>query len=108
MTRPLPWHDTPKCRDPKCGGPIVLDDELGCAPMCGACGALFKNATPAEKEQIRKAEAAWDAVMRGEAHEDKACARCGGLLPIEQSRLCQPCVVTETAGRNLSLFPESP
>jgi hypothetical protein len=106
MSKPLPWHDTPTCREPGCGGPVVWDHELGVSPMCGACGAAFRNPTPEERAQIARAEAAWDAVLRGEVHEDKACARCGGVLPIEQSRLCPPCVTADVAERTLRLFPE--
>lgn len=105
MTRPLPWHDTPTCREPDCGGPVVIDDEVGCLPMCGACGTLFKNAAPAERAQIRKAEEAWDLVLTGKVHEDKACSRCGGVLPIEQTIMYPPCVAEDTDERTIPLFP---
>lgn len=104
MSKPLPWHDTPTCREPGCGGPIVVSFETT-ATFCGACGAHFAP-TPSDRARIAKAEAAWDAVLRGEVHEDKACARCGGVLPIEQSRLCPPCVTADATERNLRLFPE--
>jgi hypothetical protein len=72
--------------------------------MCGACGVLFRNATQAEREQIGRAEAAWERVMAGEVHEDKACAGCGGVLPIERSRLCASCVEKDNAAKQGSLF----
>lgn len=103
MTRHPPWHDTPTCK--ACGGPVIMDAEMGLSPRCGACGALFKNATAEEKSQIARAEAAWERVLAGEVHEDKACARCGGCLPIEQQRLCPACVRADASERNLSLFP---
>lgn len=107
MTRPLPWHDTPKCKQAGCGGPVVMDADLGVSPMCGACGAMFKNATVDEAAQIQRAEEAWEKVLAGDVHEDKACALCGWLLPIEQSRLCPPCVAKDMAARTLPLFPDS-
>jgi hypothetical protein len=108
MTRPLPWHDTPTCREPGCGGPIVVSPETtGCHCHCGACGKVFRP-TPGDRARIATAEAAWELVLAGKVHEDKACARCGGVLPIEQQRLCPPCVTRDAEERTLSLFPEAP
>lgn len=107
IIRPLPWHDTPTCKEKGCGGPVVMDSELGVSPMCGACGTTFRP-TPTERVRIARAEAAWERVLAGEVHEDRACAKCGGCLPIEQQRLCPGCVVAENSERNLSLFPEAP
>lgn len=106
MTRPLPWHDTPRCREPGCGGPIVVCLETTAA-RCGACGKGF---TPTRSDRVRidKAEAAWDLVMAGKVHEDKACSRCGGVLPIEQTSMCHPCVAKDTEERTLWMFPEAP
>ena len=114
MTRPLPWHDTPRCRqraavsagaiEQICGGPILISIEFTGA-MCGACGSSFVP-TAEEKAQIDKAEAAWERVLRGEVHETKACARCGGCLEIERFRLCAACVEAENAERQGSLCPE--
>jgi hypothetical protein len=98
LSRPLPWHDTPKCRDASCDGPVIFDALIGLAPRCTACGAAFE-ATPEERARIHRAEAAWDRVLAGEVHEDMACSRCGGCLPIEQFRLCPECVAADTAGR---------
>jgi hypothetical protein len=101
-SRLLPWHDTPRCRETRngqaCGGPIVVCLETT-ATRCGACGAGF-NPTVEEREQIRRAEAALDRVLAGEVHEDKACARCGGCLPVEQFRLCHGCVEADNAERH--------
>jgi len=105
MSRPLPWHDVPKCREPACGGPIVDFSESGGGYRCGACGAGF-SPSPEERAQLERAEAAWALVLAGEAHEDRACARCGGVLPIGQQRLCPPCVKADASERNLSLFPD--
>jgi hypothetical protein len=116
MNRPLPWRDTPRCGKPttdegpwqdrpRCNGPIVdLSENDSGGWGCAACGTSFTpNAT--ERAQLLKAEAAWNRVLRGEVHEDKACARCGGCLEIERFRLCAGCVEAENMERQGSLFP---
>lgn len=105
MNRPLPWHDTPTCREPDCGGPVVVSPETT-ATHCGACGTHF-TPTPSDRARIARAEAAWDLVLAGKVHESKACSRCGGVLPIEQQSLCPPCVAKDTEERTLPLFPEA-
>lgn len=118
MSKPLPWHDTPRCRakfysigpdspsamDGVCGGPIVSAKELGGSGYyCGACGEKFRpNAD--ERVQIERAETAWEAVLRGEVHEDRGCAKCGGVLPIDRFRLCASCVERDNAERQIPLF----
>lgn len=102
MSRPLPWHDTPMCgkpttedgplqERPRCNGPIIDLNENGGGYGCGACGTGF-TPNKAERAQLLRAEAAWGRVLRGEVHEDKACARCGGCLEIDRFRLCAACV----------------
>lgn len=103
MNRTLPWHDTPKCKEPGCNGRVVFDAELGVSPMCGACGTTFR-ATPEERAQLQCAEDAWNLVLEGKIHEDRGCARCGGVLPIEQQRLCPPCARADSEERTLPLF----
>lgn len=99
----MPWHDTPKCRQEKCSGPVIDASENGGGYLCGACGAGFQP-TAAERDKLDRAEAAWDAVLRGEAHEDKACAGCGGVLLIERFRLCAACVERDNAAKQATLF----
>jgi hypothetical protein len=109
VTRPLPWHDTPTCGRRSdnglavCGGPILISIELA-GSVCGACGASFVP-NVAERAQLLEAETAWNRVLRGEVHEDKACARCGGCLEVERFRLCAACVEAENAERQGVLFP---
>jgi hypothetical protein len=102
-TKPLPWHDTPKCHDVKCGGPVVSALELKPGYYCGACGSMFRP-NEAEKAQIERAEEAWERVLAGEVHETKVCARCGGCLPVTQHRLCPPCVEKDNAEKQSVLF----
>lgn len=104
MNKPLPWHDTPRCKEPGCGGPVVLSCEGHWAARCGACGTSF-TPTPEEQAQISRAEAAWDLVLDGKAWESKACAVCEGLLLIDRERICFPCAEAENAKRQGSLFP---
>jgi hypothetical protein len=113
--RPLPWHDTPTCTAPDdeyagvsaqrgvCGGSVIDLSENGGGYACGACGAGFRP-NAAERAQLLKAEAAWNRVLRGEVHETKVCARCGGCLEIERFRLCAACVEAENAERQGTLF----
>jgi hypothetical protein len=115
MSRPLPWHDTPRCGKPttdegpwqdrpRCSGPIVDVSDAGSGLWaCGACGTSF-TPNAAERAQLLRAEAAWGRVLRGEVHETKVCARCGGCLEIERFRLCAPCVEAENAEHQLILF----
>lgn len=114
MTRPLPWHDTPRCGKPttdegpwqdrqRCNGPIIDESDNGGGYCCVMCGTSF-TPNAAERAQLLKAEAAWNRVLRGEVHETKACERCGGCLEIERFRLCAPCVEAENADRQGSLF----
>lgn len=103
MSRPLPWHDTPRCTDRACNGPII-SAEMASGWWCGACGATFHPSAP-KRAQLLRAEAAWGLVLEGKVHEDKACARCGGVLPIEQQRLCPPCARADSEERTLPLFP---
>jgi hypothetical protein len=107
VTKPMPWHDTPMCRaldgGKVCGGRVIDLSENGGGYACGVCGASFRP-NAAERAQLERAEAAWNAVLRGEVHEDKACARCGGVLPVSQFRLCQPCVEKDNAERQGVLF----
>lgn len=102
MTRPLPWHDTPKCNDLVCSGPVVASLEYS-GFGCAACGEEYWP-TPAEEAQIARAEAAWDLVEAEKAHEDRACARCNGVLLIERFRLCEPCTDADNAERQERLF----
>ena len=115
MTRPLPWHNTPTCGKPttqdgpwqdrpRCNGPIVALGEVGGGYACAACGTSF-TPNAAERAQLLKAEAAWERVLRGEVHDTKACARCGGCLEVERFRLCAACVEAENAERQGALFP---
>lgn len=113
--RPLPWHNVPKCQKSDaeyagvsaqlgtCGGPIVDLSENGGGYACGACGAAFHPSAD-ERAQLQRAESAWSLVLEGKVHEDRACARCGGVLPIEQFRLCAPCVERDSAERQKRLF----
>jgi hypothetical protein len=114
MSRPLPWHDTPRCGKPttqdgpwqdrpRCNGAIVSPCD-GPSWVCILCGSAF-TPNAAERAQLLKAEAAWERVLRGEVHETKACARCGGCLEIDRFRLCAACVELENAERQGSLFP---
>lgn len=114
MTRPLPWHDTPACRqraevsasalEQLCGGSIIDESDNGGGYCCVVCGTSF-TPNAAERTQLLKAEAAWNRVLRGEVHETKVCERCGGCLEIDRFRLCAPCVEAENAERQEVLFP---
>ena len=106
--RPLPWHDTPQCRavedGKRCTGPVIDLSENGGGYACGLCGTPFRPSAQ-ERAQLERAEAAWDMVLRGEVHETKVCAKCGGVLTIERFRLCASCVEKDNAERQGSLFP---
>lgn len=108
MSRPLPWHDTPQCRavdvGGRCTGRVIDVSENGGGYRCGLCGASF-HPNAQERAQLERAGAAWSAVLRGEVHEDKACAGCGGALPVAQFRLCSACVEKDNAERQGRLFP---
>lgn len=105
--RPLPWHDTPRCRavenGKRCTGRVIDLSENGGGYACGLCGASF-HPNAQERAQLERAEAAWDMVLRGEVHEDRGCASCGGILPIERFRLCASCVEKDNAARQGVLF----
>lgn len=103
VTRPLPWHDTPTCKTPGCSGPVVSHVEIPDYHHCAACGSEAEL-TPEETARLLRAEVAWARVRAGEVHETKACARCGGCLPVTQQRLCPPCVEKDNAERQESLF----
>lgn len=102
-SKPLPWHDTPRCRELNCGGTIIFDAVIGMAPSCDTCLASFRP-TPEEAKQIRRAEEAWEGVLEGRYHGDRGCSRCGGVLPIDSERLCPKCVKADMSERNLTLF----
>lgn len=103
---------SPSAMDGVCGGPMVpvremangYDGERGARIACAACG----HGIVGSAEEVARAErssAAWDAVLRGDVHEDKACARCNGVLPIDRFRLCASCVEKDNAQRQGELFP---
>lgn len=107
VSRLLPWHDTPQCRavdgGKRCAGRVIDLSENGGGYACGLCGSPFRP-TVQERAQLERAAAAWEAVLRGEVHEDRGCEKCGGALPIERSRLCAACVERDNAERQRSLF----
>jgi hypothetical protein len=120
-SKTLPWHDTPKCcegmveygtgRPYVCGGPMVpvreMDNgyggESGARITCAACGHGIVG-TAEEVARAERSSTAFRMLERGEVHEDRGCAGCGGVLPIERFRLCASCVEKDNAQRQGALF----
>lgn len=94
-----------------CGGPLVpvrdmpngYGGERGARIACAACGHGVVG-TAEEVARAERSAAAFRALERGEVHEDRACAKCGGVLPLERFRLCAPCVERDNAERQGVLF----
>jgi hypothetical protein len=123
--RPLPWHDTPSCRQPfhsigpdspsamdgVCGGPMVpvrdmangYGGERGASIACAACGHGIVG-TAEEVARAERSSAAFRMLERGEIHAARGCARCNGVLPIGRFRLCVSCVEKDNAERQGVLF----
>lgn len=105
--RPLPWHDTARCEEKDCGGPMIPDGfrtSEGTRIKCVACGH-GRIGSREDVEKTLRAHRAWELYEDGNIHLDRGCARCGWVLPVSQERLCPPCVKKDNAERQASLFP---
>lgn len=70
---------------------------------CAACG----HGRIGSAEDVRKtlsSARAWALLEDGKIHDDRACERCHGVLPIESQRSCPPCVAQDMTERQVPLF----